>query len=207
MPLPPAHDYPEPYGDQEINFLSSDPHNEGVIERVDSSPRTNWGMEEYGELTYLGSGYYGIAYGANGGNVIKLTRDKTEHENALRIMGMGEDPSGVVKVFNSKDIGNGYFVLELEKVRPISNMEKEALHYISIMERSNVEYEEMWDMYRQHAKTPLDKKPFYNFTDKYMDLMLNLFTIGMDSDIHRNNVGKSPSTGELVLLDIGSPSL
>jgi hypothetical protein len=170
--------------------------------------RTDWGLDEYGPLTYIGSGVYGVAYGDHAGRAVKLTRDETEFINAAELKGRNAD--GIVDIYDAKDVGGGNYVIVMQKVEPLTLYDRRLYCSVRAGMRQYEDPEEGWYDYRRYNSEMVEGRDLkaraeYNeVLRKYEILMDKLDKIGMGGDAHHQNVGIDPVTGEYVRFDLGT---
>lgn len=81
------------------------------------------------ELTYLGSGDFGTAYLTDKNTVVKITKDKTEYDIAIKLK--GHNLQNVVSIYDADKIGTDMFIhMELLITDGIEDLYSKMQHII-----------------------------------------------------------------------------
>lgn len=170
-------------------------------------------LNEYPEMKYVGSGFYGTAFTWPGERIMKYTVHRDEVSAAHVLMELQEQRGGplpgVVTVFDVKKMKDVYAIV-LEKVDPLSSSEKQIFMELTRIPFPTKTWADLALSYVLEAAPQKRKKfgPEYSklFDDvltKLETLLKNLAAIKASSwDLHTDNVGKRQD-GEFVVLDIG----
>lgn len=229
MALPEVEDYPQPFGEMtypEDNYQDIVRYNIGSIEELDKTLQDTSIFDKYGPLRYLGSGTSGVAYyDAGSGKVVKVTFDETEYEAAQAVMEYNSMMNGtlphIVQVFDVEKVPEGegisqeFYILVIEKVYELDDMEKEIVRFIS--ENTGYAPQHLSGYFRETNKRRIledwknsefadmiDTNSFIEVYEKFYD-MINFLIEEMGLapfDIHQDNIGKR-ADGTYVLMDLG----
>jgi hypothetical protein len=206
----------------EADYSSRKNTGEEGYRNVDETLKDPKLLEEFGDLSYIGEGNIGMAFDKlNSGTVLKTTPNIKEYNIAMEIMEqqnlIGEPLEGIAQVISAKQVQENpdFFAIEMEKVEPLSGVEKEAVDLMSVI------FPEMAMTYtpddpRGLAAAQLELKKYvaaghmseeahywvsfmyYDYAKLWDDLIAMNFNPG---DTHGGNVGKRGE--ELVVLDLG----
>jgi len=201
-PLPSEMDIPEfkprQYGSNGVRKIRDKLTEEEALQESQSHPI----------LPYIGSGFYGIAYGLDEDIVVKYTDDFREYISAKTILEMQEEKGslpGIVTIFYVEQMPKSdIYKIYLERVDPLSEQEKRLIagFYNAYQEGIDfIEYtfSDFYEEYEEFGSSNMNQEIF----DKYVILVKKLTSIGASlSDLHEDNIGIDKN-GEYVILDVG----
>jgi hypothetical protein len=97
------------------------------------------------KISYIGRGYYGIAFVADGTKILKLTQDQDEIKGIEKIV--GKEIPGIVNYYGYEYYPeyNIYGIL-MDKAKPISKIEKD-IYTTMFYEGANFSDSDFWDDY------------------------------------------------------------
>jgi hypothetical protein len=151
------------------------------------------GTDPEGVLEYIGGGSYGLAFQSekDPNKVVKFTEHKDEYEAAQMMMEWQKSNHGfhphVVGVYEAD-------IVPSSEIKVLNGKQPPAYLYRIVTEKV---------LPKQRVRMDMPRAPEINYQQNY-DFKSSLRELGLSSwDLHDGNIGVRPSTGEIVVLDLG----
>lgn len=174
-------------------------------------------------LSLKDNGAFGMIYEHNSDpdKIIKITYDTQDYKSAMHVHNRQKngEMDYIVTIYNVNKINDDVFIIEAEKINPLSELESAIItsisykfvYYDTVMTeeiKTNIindvlKYYNLF--YKEDYKINVDKKYIGLLLDKYLNLVKKVITDNFKIiDLHGYNIGTRSGSDEYVILDLGA---